>query len=110
MPTDDEDEVLQARRLARAVFPMPERPVEPPPPPSIEGLAYLPSLTERELQVLLVAVESRQRLPVGDESATGRILWSLHTAISEAIYAAQRETKRLHQPLDLDEQDGCPND
>lgn len=64
------------------------------PPSDVEGLTQLPHLTERELRVLLVAVESRQRLPIGSDSETGRILWSLHTAISEAIYAAQLDARR----------------
>lgn len=69
------------------------------PPPVSEGLAQLPHLTERELQVLLVAVESRQRLPIGDHSETGRILWSLHTAISEAIHAAQLDARRRRETV-----------
>ena len=62
------------------------------------GLAQLPHLTERELWVLLVAVESRQRQPIGGE--TGAILHSLHTAIAEAISVAQRETARLQDMVD----------
>lgn len=85
---------------------MPERPIEPP-IDAVEGLAALPHLTERELRVLLVAVEMRLRPPpgsatpiIGDHSETGRILWSLHTAIAETIHAAQRETARLREMAD----------
>lgn len=72
-------------------------PIEP--PSESVGLANLPALTERELQVLLVCVQHRLR-PVGgvqviaDFSETGHILWSLHTAISEAIHVAQLDAER----------------
>lgn len=67
-----------------------------------EGLANLPALTERELRVLLGCVQMRLRPPlhsdgvqiIGDHSETGHILWSLHTAISEAISAAQLDAQR----------------
>ena len=62
------------------------------PPFDPEGLANLPALTAGELRVLRRAVEERLR-PTGervdDHSETAHVLWSLHTAISEAIYASQ---------------------
>jgi hypothetical protein len=62
-----------------------------------EGLAQLPHLTERELRVLLVCVERQKRLPISRESGTGRILWSLHTAIAEAISAAELDRRRREE-------------
>lgn len=69
------------------------------PPLDSEGLANLPALTERELRVLLSCVQMRLRPPpgveiIGDHSDTGQILWSLCTAVSEAISAAQLDAQR----------------
>lgn len=77
------DEVGSAIETALETFDMPRVSDD-------EALAQLPMLTTRELRVLLVSVDASRRLPIGDDSETGRILWSLRTAITEAIYAAQR--------------------
>lgn len=61
------------------------------PPFASEGLANLPALTADELIVLLGAVDSRRMVATGEEL---RVLWSLSTAISEAIYAAQLDARR----------------
>lgn len=56
-----------------------------------EGLANLPALTAGELTVLLGAVDTCRMAATGQEL---HVLWSLSTAISEAIYAAQLDARR----------------
>lgn len=61
-----------------------------PPFESPEGLAQLPHLTFAELEVLLDAIEKRMGQPAGDM----RTLWSLHTAVAEAMNAAALDAQR----------------
>jgi hypothetical protein len=64
----------------------------------VEGLAALPHLTESELAVLLGAVDSRRlhlmAQPLADHGDEVRVLWSLSTAVSEALIAAKLDGER----------------
>lgn len=69
----------------------------------VTGMAQLPHLTEDELVVLLAAVDAR-RLRLMMESPSGSeelsVLWSLSTAVSEAIIAAHRHAAFLRRELE----------
>ena len=67
---------------------------------AVVGLAALPLLTALELGVLLTAVDGRRltlmiNTPTGSEEI--RVLWSLSTAVSEALVAALLDGERRRE-------------